>query len=177
ARVDKIARRAKANKQLVYYYFGSKDELYAAALQATYSEIRALEQELDLRALPPRAAMVRLIDVSLGYLDEHRDFIRMLSDENAHGARHLRDSDMAVRTNSPLLNLIAETLERGVAAGEFRAGVDPLELYVSIAGMTFFYFANGSTMSAIFGRDLTRRDAIASYREHIVALILNGLRS
>jgi TetR/AcrR family transcriptional regulator len=84
---------------------------------------------------------------------------------------------MAVRTNSPLLNLIAETLERGVAAGEFRAGVDPLELYVSIAGMTFFYFANGSTMSAIFGRDLTRREAIASYREHIVALVLNGLRS
>jgi TetR/AcrR family transcriptional regulator len=161
ARVDKIARRAKANKQLVYYYFGSKDELYAAALQATYSEIRALEQELDLRALPPRTAMVRLIDFSLGYLDEHRDFIRMLSDENAHGARHLRDSDMAVRTNSPLLNLIAETLERGVAAGEFRAGVDPLELYVSIAGMTFFYFANGSTMSAIFGRDFPGRGAIA----------------
>lgn len=176
ARVDKIARRAKANKQLVYYYFGSKDELYAAALQATYSEIRALEQELDLRALPPRAAMVRLIDFSLGYLDEHRDFIRMLADENAHGARHLRDSDMAVRTNSPLLNLIAETLERGVAAGEFRAGVDPLELYVSIAGMTFFYFANGSTMSAIFGRDLTQRASIASYREHIVALTMNGLR-
>jgi len=176
ARVDKIASRAKANKQLVYYYFGSKDGLYTAALEAAYSDIRAHEQQLDLRALPPSAAMVRLIDFSLSYLDEHRDFIRMLADENAHGARHLRDSDLAVRTNSPLLNVIAETLERGVAAGEFRAGVDPLELYVSIAGMTFFYFANGSTMSAIFGRDLTQRAALASYREHIVALTMNGLR-
>ena len=176
ARVDKIARRAQANKQLVYYYFGSKDELYTAALQAAYADIRAHEQELDLRALPPREAMERLVDFSLAYLDEHRDFIRMLSDENAHGARHLRDSDIAVRTNSPLLNLIAETLERGVAAGEFRSGIDPLELYVSIAGLTFFFFANGSTMSAIFDRDLSQREAIASYRRHIVALVVNGLR-
>ena len=177
ARVDQIARRARANKQLVYYYFGSKDGLYTAALEATYAEIRALERELDLSALPPAEAMERLIDFSLGYLDRHRDFIRMLADENAHGARHVRHSQMALRTNSPLLNLIAETLDRGVAAGTFRAGVDPLELYVSIAGMTFFYFANGLTMSAIFGRDLSRKESIESYRKHIVTLTLNGLRA
>lgn len=176
ARVDQIAQRAKANKQLVYYYFGSKDDLYKAALEATYAEIRALERELDLTALPPRDAMVRLIDFSLDYLNEHREFIRMLADENAHGARHVQASEMALRTNSPLLDLIAETLNRGVAEGIFRDGVDPLELYISIAGMTFFYFANGLTMSAIFGRDLGQRDAVASYRNHIVTLTLTGLK-
>ena len=175
-RVDQIARRAKVNKQLVYYYFGSKDDLYRAALEATYAEIRAMERELDLATLPPREAMEKLICFSLDYLNEHRDFIRMLADENAHGARHVRDSVAALRTNSPLLNLIAETLERGAAEGVFRPGVDPLELYVSIAGMTFFYFANGLTMSAIFGRDLSRKEAIESYRRHIVTLTLNGLR-
>lgn len=176
ARVDQIATRAKVNKQLVYYYFGSKDDLYRAALEATYAEIRALERELDLTALPPAEAMERLICFSLDYLNEHRDFIRMLADENAHGAAHVRSSESALRTNSPLLNLIAETLDRGAAQGIFRSGVDPLELYVSIAGMTFFYFANGLTMSAIFGRDLARKESIESYRRHIVALILNGLR-
>jgi len=176
ARVDQIAKRAKANKQLVYYYFGSKDDLYQAALDATYAEIRASERELDLSALPPRDAMVRLIDFSLDYLDEHREFIRMLADENARGASHVRNSDTALKTNSPLLELIAETLDRGVAEGVFRDGVDPLELYVSIAGMTFFYFANGLTMSAIFGRDLSTPEALALYRNHIVTLTLNGLR-
>lgn len=176
ARVDQIAARARLNKQLVYYYFGSKDDLYAAALEATYAEIRALERQLDLSALPPRAAMIRLIDFSLEYLEEHRDFIRMLSDENAHGARHVTGSEMAVRTNSPLLELIDETLRRGVASGDFREGVDPLELYVSIAGMTFFYFANNLTMSAIFGRNLSERKAVLSYRDHIVELTLKGLR-
>lgn len=175
-RVDSIAQRAGANKQLVYYYFGSKDELYRAALEATYAEIRALERKLDLTALPPRAAMTRLIDFSLDYLDQNRSFIRMLADENAHDARHVRGSEMALRTNSPLLELIAETLRRGAAEGVFRPNVDPLELYVSIAGMTFFYFANGQTLSAIFGRDLSRPEVVRSYRNHIVELTLSGLR-
>lgn len=176
ARVDQIARRARANKQLVYYYFGNKDGLYTAALEATYAEIREMERQLDLSALPPLDAMARLIDFSLDYLEKHRDFIRMLADENAQGARHLRQSELAQRTNSPLLDLIAETLDRGVAAGVFRKGVDPLELYVSIAGMTFFYFANGLTMSAIFGKDLSLPESIASYRDHIVNLTVKGLR-
>jgi TetR/AcrR family transcriptional regulator len=174
-RIERIAKRAKANKQLVYYYYGNKDDLYRAALERTYAEIRIREKELDLSAMPPVEAMRRLVEFSLDYLQNHREFIRLLADANAHGARHLRTSKLAKQTNSPLLKLIAETLHRGVKEGVFRAGVDPLNLYVSIAGMTFFYFANGSTMSAIFGRDLNDEESIASYREHIVAMTIKGL--
>jgi TetR/AcrR family transcriptional regulator len=174
-RIERIANRAKANKQLVYYYYGNKDNLYRAALEATYTEIRERERELDLSALPPIEAMRRLIEFSLDYLQNHREFIRFLADENTHGARHLRDSEIARQTNSPLLALIADTLDRGVRDGVFRPGVDPLNLYVSVAGMTFFYFSNGSTMSAIFGRDLNANESIAAYREHIVTLTIRGL--
>lgn len=175
-RIDRIAKRAKANKQLVYYYFGSKDDLYRAALEATYTEIREREKELDLTALPPVDAMKRLIEFSLDYLNEHREFIRLVADENAQGARHLRESELAKRTNSPLLGLISQTLDRGAQTGVFRAGIDPLNLYISIAGMTFFYFANGATLSTIFGRDLNGGEAIEAYREHIVSLTMNGLK-
>jgi biotin carboxyl carrier protein len=48
ARVRKIAERAGVNKQLLYYYFGSKDDLYRAALEAVYAEIRELERGLNL---------------------------------------------------------------------------------------------------------------------------------
>ena len=169
---------------VVYVHIDRKKKFPATALLRAFGygsdeDILRLfytTRELDLTALPPREAMVRLIDFSLDYLNEHREFIRMIADENAHEARHVQTSEMALRTNSPLLDLIAETLDRGVAQGSFRDGVDPLELYISIAGMTFFYFANGLTMSAIFGRDLSRRDAVASYRDHIVTLILAGLR-
>lgn len=176
-RIDRIADRAKANKQLVYYYFGGKDDLYRAALEATYAEIRERETELDLSALSPVDAMKRLIEFSLDYLNSHREFIRLLADENAQGAKHLQESELAQRTNSPLLSLVAETLERGVEEGVFRKGIDPLNLYISIAGMTYFYFANGATLSAIFGRNLDRTDSIVAYRDHIVSMTISGLRA
>ena len=175
-RIDRIATRAKANKQLVYYYFGSKDDLYRAALEATYAAIREREMQLDLTALPPLDAMKRLIEFSLDYLNEHREFIRLVADANAQGAKHLRESELAEEMNSPLLDLISETLDRGVRAGVFRPGVDPLDLYISIAGMTFFYFANGATLSTIFGRNLNKSKAIQDYKRHIVSLTMNGLR-
>ena len=176
-RIDRIADRAKANKQLVYYYFGGKEELYRAALEATYAEIRKRETELDLSALPPETAMKRLIEFSLDYFASNREFIRLLSDENTHGAEHIKNSEFAKNTNSPILKLVSEILERGVEEGVFRKGVDPLELYISISGMTFFYFANAATLSAIFGRELDRTETIAAYREHIVTLTINGLRA
>lgn len=61
ARIDEIAQRAGVNKQLVYHYFGSKDELYRAALEHVYAGIREREKALHLSDLPPLAAMERLI--------------------------------------------------------------------------------------------------------------------
>jgi AcrR family transcriptional regulator len=53
ARVDEIARQAGLNKQLVYHYFGSKDDLYLTVLERVYAEIREQERGLWLGDLPP----------------------------------------------------------------------------------------------------------------------------
>lgn len=84
ARIDEIAQRAGVNKQLVYHYFGSKDDIYAAALETVYAEIRERERGLHLGDLPPEAAMERLIGFSFDYLAEHPEFLALLNDEN-HG--------------------------------------------------------------------------------------------
>jgi TetR/AcrR family transcriptional regulator len=164
ARVRQIAERAGVNKQLLYYYFGSKDDLYRAALEAVYAEIRELERGLHLGDLPPLEAMAALVGFSFDYLARHPDFIGMLNHENAHGAcacarveRDPRDQFAADRADRA-------TLKRGVAARVFRRGVDPVELYISIAGMSYFFFSNRGTLSSIFARDLAapkREAAIA----------------
>ena len=175
ARVKKIAEQAGVNKQLIYYYFGSKDDLYRAALEAVYAEIRALEQTLHLGDLPPVDAMAALVGFSFDYLAEHPDFIGMLNHENARGAHHVRSSGAIRATNSPLIEMVAATLKRGVAAGVFRRGVDPVDLYIAIAGMSYFFFSNRLTLSSIFGRDLTAARHESAYRKHVVALTLSGL--
>ena len=176
ARVQAIAARAGVNKQLLYYYFGSKDDVYRAALESVYADIRALERGLNLGGLPPTEAMAALVGFSFDYLAQHPEFIGMLNHENALGAPHARGSAAVRETNSPLVRLIASTLRRGVVQRVFRRGVDPVALYISIAGMAYFFFSNRLTLQVVFGRDLAAPRAVAAYRRHVVALTMAGLR-
>ncbi|MBN7786475.1 TetR family transcriptional regulator [Ponticoccus gilvus] len=176
ARVDDIGRRAGLNKQLVYHYFGSKDGLYTAVLEQVYSEIREREAALDLSAFPPEEAMRQLIDFSFAHLRDNRDFVRLLADENTHGGRHLSGSDTVRNTNTTIIELIGETLERGVRDGVFRRGLDPLHVYLSIAAMSFFNFANIHTLSRIFDRVQDSDAAHEERRAHIVDFTLNAIR-
>lgn len=176
ARVNRIAERAGVNKQLLYYYFGSKERLYRTALESVYAEIRQLERGLKLDESPPEQAMATLVGFSFDYLAQHPDFIGLLNHENAAGAVHVRGSPAIRATNSPLIDLIATTLRRGVRSKAFRRGIDPVALYISVAGMSYFFFSNRLTLASIFGRDLSDASAVAAYRQHVVTLAMAGLR-
>lgn len=176
ARVDEIAKRAGVNKQLVYHHFGNKEALYRQVLESVYTEIRDREQALDLSNLGPEDAMRRLIEFSFDYLAENRDFVTLLTDENLHKGRHLKQVTNLQPLHSPLIEVLGETLRRGAAGGLFRQGLDPLQIYVSIAGLGFFYFNNIHTLSAIFGRKLDDKVEIATRRSHVVDLMLHALR-
>ena len=90
ARVDKIAESAKVNKAMLYHYFGSKEDLYLAALKEIYSEIRRAEAELDLDMDDPTAAIAGLVAFTFRYYINHPAFIRIINTENLYGAVHLR---------------------------------------------------------------------------------------
>ncbi len=176
ARVDDIARRAGVNKQLLYHYFGSKDGLYTAVLEQVYHEIREQEAALALDALPAEEAMRRLVEFSFDYLQKSPDFVRILADENVHHGRHLQASETVEAMNRPIIELMRKTLTRGVEEGVFRRGLDPLHVYLSIAGMSFFYFANVHTLSRAFNRPLGSQAAIDERRAHMTDFALNAIR-
>jgi TetR/AcrR family transcriptional regulator len=175
-RVDRIAKQAGVNKQLVYHYYGSKADLYRAALEDVYHQIREREQELHLADLEPVEAMEKLVGFSFDYLADHPEFVAMINDENRMGARHLRTSEKVTEMHSPLVRLVEETLARGVAGGVFNERFGPVNLYLSIAALSFFYFSNRATLSVIFDRDMTTLSETARRRAHVVALIMSALR-
>jgi TetR/AcrR family transcriptional regulator len=176
ARVDEIAARAGVNKQLVYHYFGDKDALYLAVLEWVYEEIRAQERKLNLEGLPPERAIRKLIESSFDHLAAHPDFIVLLNDENRGGARHVRGSRRLEAMHSPLVSMVDTILKQGVRTGTFRRGVDPVHLYISIAGLSYFFFSNTPTLSAIFGTDLSSAAAKRARRKHVVDLVMQALR-
>lgn len=175
ARVDRIAERAGLNKRLIYYYFEDKESLFQAVLEQAYRDIRTEEMKLRLTDLEPAAAVRRLIEFTWDYYLAHPEFITLLNSANLHKARHLAESKRARELNSPLVETLATVLERGRRDGSFRGGVDPVQLYVSIAGLAYFYLSNSYTLSAIFGRDLMSSKARSERLSHMTEVILGYL--
>lgn len=175
ARVDRIAERAGLNKRLIYYYFEDKDKLFQAVLELTYRDIRERERQLRLLELEPATAVRRLVEFTWDYYLEHPEFLTLLNSANLHRARHLAESKRARELNSPVIETLAAVLERGRREGSFRGGVDPVQLYVSIAGLSWFYLSNAHTLSAIFGRDLLAPRARAERLSHMTEVILGYL--
>ena len=175
ARVDRIAARAGANKRMLYYYFGNKEDLFLAVLESRYAHIRRAEQGLRLSDLDPADGMRRLVAFTWNYYLKHPEFLTLLNSENLHRARHLRRSRQVAAMHSPLVATLRGLLDRGVRKDQFRRGVDPVQLYISIAGLGYFYLSNRHTLSTIFERDLLAARNKSERLKHMTELVLGYL--
>ena len=176
ARVDRIASRAQSNKRMLYYYFGGKEALWLAVLEGAYQRIRTAERDLDLEHLPPERGLRELVAFTWRYFIAHPEFLSLLNTENLHRARYLKRSTRVRALHSPMVGMLGDLLARGARDGVFRPGIDPVQLYVSIAALCYFYLSNAHTLSAIFGRDLLAPGAKATRLAHVTALIQDALR-
>lgn len=176
ARVDAIAARAGANKRMIYQYFGNKEDLWLITLERVYEDMRTEELMLHVGDVDPEEGMRRLVEFNFRFSAEHPELISLLNNENLHRAKHLRRSRKVPALYSPLLALIDDLLKRGVEKKVFRDGIDPMQLYITIAALGYFYLSNTHTLSTIFGRDLSTVRARSERRRHIVEVVLGYLR-
>ncbi|MBI3706813.1 MAG: TetR family transcriptional regulator [Proteobacteria bacterium] len=176
-RVDRIARRARANKRMIYHYFGNKDGLYLAVLERVYAAKRTAERALEVDHRDPEAAIRALVDFNFAYCQDHPEFQALLNDENLQRARHLSRSRLVKDLYSPVVETLRTVLREGVRRGMFRNDVDPVHLYITIVGLPYFYVGNNATLSTIFDRSLAAAAEIARYRAHAGDVMLGFLRA
>ena len=175
ARVDVIAGEARANKRMLYAYVGNKDALWLATLEAVYAAKRQEERQLATDTLSPEEAMRALIRFNFRYHLEHPEFVALVNNENLMGARMLARSKRVPQLYSPLLETLTEVLRRGQKAKVFRTGVDPMQLYVSIAALGYFYISNIRTLSVIFASDLATPAGMKRREEHVIEVVMSYL--
>jgi AcrR family transcriptional regulator len=176
ARVDAIAERTQTTKRMLYYYFGSKEGLYEAVLDKVYGDIRALEQDLHIGELSPIEGMQRLVEFTFDYHDKQRDFVRLVSIENIHGAKYLEQLKTFRSRNVSVIQSIESLLSRGAADGVFRDDVDPIDVHLMISSLCFHRVSNRFTFGVAFGRDPSHPRLRPRHRAMIVDAVLRYLQ-
>jgi AcrR family transcriptional regulator len=175
-RVDAIAERTRSTKRMIYYYFRSKEDLYAAALIESYRRIRASEVGLHLDARDPEEALRLLVRSNVAHHEQNPAFVRLVVFENMlpAGAIHLM-GDEAREANRTALTIIDDILRRGREQGVFRDGPDApsaLDVQEVISGLAFQRVSNRSTFRELFGRDMLGADESGHVRSMIEDVVL-----
>lgn len=176
ARVDEIAARTSTAKRMIYYYFKDKEGLYLAVLEEAYSRIRALERTLDLAALPPKAALATLAGFTFDYHADNPDFVRLVMIENIHHAKHLKVLTKITEINLSAIAMMSDVYARGVASGDFRPGINPLDIHLTISALSFYNVSNRATIEQVFGHDMGAADARIRRRANVIDAVLCFVR-
>jgi AcrR family transcriptional regulator len=177
ARIDEIAAATKTSKRMIYYYFGSKEGLYLAVLEESYRRMRAIEAEQHLEDLAPEAALRRLVEFTFDHHSSNPDYIRLVMTENMERGAYLAQSKSIKDLNVPAIDAIRKLYDRGVASGEFRPGLEPIDIHASISALTFFNVSNQHTFGLIFKDDARTPQAIAARRNSITEMIVRFVRA
>jgi AcrR family transcriptional regulator len=175
ARMDAIANRTKTVKHMIYHYFGSKEGLYLAVLEEAYADIRHFESALNLDQYPAVEALCRLIRFTFDYDEAHPDFIRLVSTENIHHARHLAKSEVIHELNRSVIAILQRVLDRGKRDGVFRPDIDPVDVHLLMSSFCFFRVANRYTFGELFGRDLSDPPVRLLHQQMLVDAVLNAV--
>ncbi|RMF37443.1 MAG: TetR/AcrR family transcriptional regulator [Alphaproteobacteria bacterium] len=177
ARVDEIAEKAQANKRMIYHYFGSKENLFRIVLEEAWLDIRNAEQELELDHLPPEAALETLVRFTWNYYLDNPEFITLVNSANLHRGRHLEGSERLRTASRRFVNMVRDILDRGVAAGVFRPGIDPVQLNITIAAIGYYYLTNRHTGAILFERDFMTPQALAERLAFNIETVMRLVRA
>lgn len=172
ARIDEIAEATKTSKRMIYYYFGSKEGLYLAALEEAYRRMRFQESLLNLDTMPALEALQTLVRYTFDHHRQDEPFIRLVMSENINRGQYLAQSKFIQELNVPAIDAVQAIYQRGVTEGTFRKGLDPLDIHASISGLCFFHVSNQHTFNLIFKRrNFSTSRSTAERRQNIVDLI------
>ncbi len=172
ARVDEIAKKTSTSKHMIYYYFGNKEGLYRAVLERAYQSFRLAEQAIDYTELDPVEALTTLVGLTFDFHVANPQSVRMIMGENLNSGEHIHHVSN-IEQRRVILDIMAGIVERGAEAGQFRSGMDMLQLHMSISALCFYFVANRFSFGHIFGVDMEAPDVIATRRAAVIDAALS----
>lgn len=176
ARIDEIAEKTNSSKRMIYYYFGGKEELYRAVLERSYGQIRAREDDANFETLPADKALIAHIEHTFDYHVNHPEFVRLVMNENIHHGAHIGHVEGLKERNKSVIASLKAIIDKGVADGMFKSGIDPVDLHMSVSALCFYNVSNRYTFAANFGVDMSSPESLKKRRAQITEIVLAWVR-
>lgn len=174
-RVESISKAARSHDRMIYYYFGSKEQLFVEVLETIYSQFNEAESRLDLDLDDPVHGLQQVVEFVWQYYLDHPEFVTLLSSENLHQGKHSKKSSKLREISGYALSVVQKVLDAGKAKGVFRSGVAARDVYIMIASLGYFYNANQYTLSAFLGEQLMDKAALAHWCEVMKETVLRAV--
>jgi len=176
ARTDSIAREARVNKALLYYYFKDKETLYRAVLDDAFAGLKnAVFQVLDSN-LPPREKVLEYAMAYFDFIASNQLYPRLMQREmmRAHEGQSHHIDKLIKNYIQPIFTRVSEVMRQGIASGEFRR-VDPAQFVPSMVAVIVFYFSSATMMQKIVGFNPLTPERIAERRAAVLDFISAAL--
>jgi hypothetical protein len=169
---EKISKLAKSHDRMIYYYFGSKQGLYVAAIQEIYKQFNEAEAKLKLDIEKPVEALQEVAHFIWSYYQKHPEFITLLNNENLHRGEFISTSRETKKFSSPAISIVDKVLDQGKSLGIFRKDITARDIYLLIASMGYFYLSNQYTLSAFLGEKITTKAKLAHWGNFMDDVVL-----
>ena len=176
-RIDEISKAAKSYDRMIYYYFGSKENLFVAVLEDMYRRFNEAETALDLDSEKPVESLKAVITFMWTFYQRNPEFITLLNDENLHRGKHISKSLRAREYSSPAIQILERVLESGARKKVFRGGLSGRDIYLMMAALNYFYVSNRHTLSAFLGEKLESPEALAHWHDFVVDAVLRTVKA
>jgi len=171
-RIQQISKAAKSFDRMIYYYFGNKEGLFIAVLEAIYARFNEAESDLKLDPNDPVRSLKAIVEFMAKYYQKHPEFVALLNTENLHRGKHISKSAHAREYSSPAVAVLDGVLKDGASRGLFRPDARARDVYLMIASMGYFYVSNRFTLSAFLGEPLDTEAACADWRKFMADAVL-----
>ena len=175
ARTDSIARAARVNKALIYYYFKDKETLYGESIDFAFGQLSAHMMKVLDQDLPPKEKMLLYVGTYFDFVAGHhflRNLMQMETMRAGQGSPHLQR--VAKRFFLPLFSRLSAVIRAGADSGVFRP-VDPLHFVPSMVALVVFYFISAPVMKSVIGFDPLSPEKIAERRAAVLDFISAAL--
>src|SRR6202521_1602937 len=176
ARTDAIAREARVNKALLYYYFKDKETLYGAVLDHAFSGLKATVFRVLDSDLPPREKIMAYVGTYFDFIASNQVYPKLMQREMMRAREgHSPHIEKLVRNYfQPIYARVGELLRKGIAEGEFRK-IDPAHFIPSMVAMIIFYFSSAPLMQKIVRFNPLAPERIAERRAAVLDFISAAL--